>query len=255
LAIAACAAGIAVIAVLVSSAPDPYRTGVGEQRTVSLPDGSEVVLDTDTSLKLSFTNDTRRVELAHGQALFHVAKDPTRPFTVVAGDGSVTALGTQFVVRREPAEMIVTLLEGSVEIVQQSRISAPATAPEAGSGLALPPVLHTAVQQIVLRPGQQVRSGAAGVSAPALPQLSEATAWKSGKLIFNDQPLGEAVDEVNRYARRKLRLGDPSLRAIRVSGVFDAGRTESFADALAGSMGLRAVSGEDGETVLLPRQK
>ncbi|MDB5366233.1 MAG: putative FecR, iron siderophore sensor protein, partial [Rhodospirillales bacterium] len=246
-ALAASLAAVAFIAAELHT-PDSYRTGVGEQRTVSLPDGSEVVLDTDTSLRVVFSEGARRVELAQGQALFQVAKDASRPFTVVAGVGSVTALGTQFVVRRDPAEMIVTLLEGSVEIVQ-------APVAQASPGVAPPEVEAPPVQHVVLRPGQQVRGSKAGLARIEAPRLDEATAWQSGRLIFADQPLDQVVDEINRYARRhKLRLGDPALRGLRVSGVFDAGHTESFADALAVSLGLRIVAGRDGETVLLPRQ-
>jgi transmembrane sensor len=246
-ALAASLAAVALFALELRT-PDSYRTGVGEQRTVSLPDGSEVVLDTDTSLRLAFSERARRVELAQGQALFHVAKDSSRPFTVVAGTGSVTALGTQFVVRRDPAEMIVTLLEGSVEIVQDP-VAQPAP------GTAAPELEAAPVQHVVLRPGQQVRGSKAGLATVEAPRLDEATAWQTGRLIFADQPLDQVVDEINRYARRhKLRLGDPALRSLRVSGVFDAGHTESFADALAGSLGLRITAGHDGETVLLPKQ-
>src|SRR5690606_28626324 len=92
------------------------RTGVGEQRTVTLEDGSRVSLNTATRLSLHFDRGVRRVRLQSGEALFEVARDPGRPFVVESGDRQVRALGTAFIVRRDAGRIAVTLMEGSVEV-------------------------------------------------------------------------------------------------------------------------------------------
>ena len=99
-----------------------FRTGVGQQATVKLPDGSVVTLNTDTVLRTRADKGQRLLFLDKGQAYFKVAHDPAHPFVVAAGGRTVTALGTQFDVRVGPREFRVTLVQGKV------RVEAPATA-------------------------------------------------------------------------------------------------------------------------------
>jgi transmembrane sensor len=96
-----------------------FTTGVGEQRMITLQDGSRIYLNSDTRLTVRLDKNRRLVRLAGGEALFDVAKNPSRPFIVDAGEMQVRAVGTEFVVRRDPHELAVTLVEGTVRIADQ----------------------------------------------------------------------------------------------------------------------------------------
>lgn len=228
-----------------------YRTAVGEQRVVELADGSVMRLNTQSSVEVRYSDDFRRVLLRDGQAGFDVARDPDRPFTVEAGEGVVTALGTQFDVYKSGAKVTVTLLEGIVEVRPQE--DAPPSASVDDDERALfaasrPPAPPPAIE---LRPGEQVsihRDGA--LSAVAAVDVDRAAAWRDGKLDFHDTPLDEAIVEVNRYSRSKLVLIDRELAEIRVSGIFNVGRPANFVRALEARFGVRTRHTADDRILL-----
>ncbi|MEN9931735.1 MAG: hypothetical protein RIS17_308, partial [Pseudomonadota bacterium] len=150
-----------------------------EQRTrVKLDDGSLVTLDSSTRLAVRFAPDSRAVRLISGRALFRVAKDTARPFTVTAGDRTVTALGTVFDVRVLPREMRVTLAEGMVSV---RAVTGP-----------------RAVQHI-LQPRQQLVAIAGRASAAVRTvDLRTVLAWADRQFFFEDEPLATAAEEINR---------------------------------------------------------
>jgi transmembrane sensor len=205
-----------------------YTTGLGERSSIKLGDGSLLLLNTATELQASVNARTRRVTLRTGEALFDIARDETRPFTVVAGDGDVTALGTQFQVRNEGDQVSVTLVEGRVVVHRQN------------TG-----------ERVQLEPGEQARFaiGKAGVTLrrvdPAL-----VTSWSTGRLRFRATPLKEVLDEVNRYSSVKISIGDPVLASVRVSGTFESGDSESVLAALQTLLGVKVVPRGD-ERLLL----
>lgn len=190
-----------------------YATVLGEQRTIALEDGSEVVLDTDTALRVQFGKRQRNLTLQHGQADFKVHHDTNRPFVVHAGDGSVTATGTRFQVRVKDNGSTVTLLEGQVRIATSAQ---PQTA--------------------TLEPGERIAIAPSGrlgdLQSVSESELASARGWTGGELVVKEWPLGTVVAEMNRYSTTKLRLGDPALESVPISGVFKAGDQKSFALAL-----------------------
>lgn len=192
-------------------APTTYATAVGEQRTVRLADGSTLTLDTGSKARVRLGKARREVELVRGQAMFEVAHDVARPFTVTAGQTAVTALGTRFDVRREGAGATVTLVKGSVEVRE-------------GDG-AEPRVWR-------LAPGQRVRT-AAPTPQPINIDAAAATSWTTGRLEFHNVTLGAAVAEFNRYERRRIELAQGPWTQDRVSGVFDVDDTETFVRSIA----------------------
>lgn len=231
------AASLAVVAVLggiglltpPAPAPVAYGTGLGEQRTEQLADGTRITLNTQTDLQVRYDRRRREIVLERGEALFDVAREAGRPFVVVAGDGSVTALGTRFQVRNETGEAMVTLLEGRVEVAaQQARRQ--------------------------LAPGEQARYGgdAAGVRVRQVDPVAVAS-WTLGRLDFSGLPLAEAVAEANRYSEVKLRLGDPGLAELPVGGSFRIGDNAAIAAALATVFPVRVASDDGYEIVLMPR--
>ncbi len=218
-----------------AAGPETYATAVGERSTIMLADGSQIMLNTDTRLQVSYSDAERRIELQQGQALFDVAKNPDRPFIVKAGGREVTALGTAFDVRAEAETLRVTLIEGSVS-VEDAGIE-PAVVPETPTRL---------------KPGEQFVAEGGAVPEVRIAQIDHVTSWREGKLIFSDEPLSQAVAEVNRYSARKIVLADAELGDLRVSGVFRTGRTDNFVQAVSTYFPVQADEAAPGEILLRP---
>lgn len=199
----------ALIATWAFNRPLTYATAVGEQRIVRLADGSQLTLDTDTLVQVRLRSSARSVTLAKGQAYFDVEGDAARPFTVQAGDTNVTAIGTRFDVRRLGSGARVTLVEGRVDVTDQTSTQPTWT----------------------LQPGQQILTT---VRQPVVTRVDTAreTSWTNGRLIFENTPIRTAVAEVNRYSVRKIDLQAASIASIPVSGAFDTGDVEGFVAAL-----------------------
>lgn len=196
----------------------PLATTTGEQRMLTLEDGSRIFLNTDTRLFVDQDASQRRVRLESGEALFDVAKDPHRPFIVTAGARQVTALGTSFVVRRDERRLAVTLMEGKVTVAPiDSAASAPAT---------------------VLAPGQRLTFTRSSPPVLDQPTMDSVTAWRRGEVILDKTRLQDAIDEMNRYSAVKLVIDDARVADIRVSGIFRAGDSERFAQAVAATYQL-----------------
>jgi transmembrane sensor len=210
-----------------------YDTTPTGRRTVNLEDGSVVQLDVGTSLNVSMSKAARRIELLTGRAQFQVAHDSERPFSVKAGNSRTTALGTVFQVERREQQVIVTLTQGSVAVDDQR---------------------PTATWRERLVPGEQLRVDATSAARHRQQvDLQIATSWTRGRHLFRGTPLGEALGEVNRYATKKVRLGDPALADLPVAGNFIAGDSEIIVEALAAVLPLRVVEGSGGEIILFSR--
>jgi transmembrane sensor len=212
--------GLAVF--LVSSRSTTYDTPVGEQRSVTLPDGSTVDLNSRSRMKVRYTYDTRGVELMEGQALFDVAKDPARPFIVTSGSTRVRAVGTQFDVNRKSGGTVVTVLEGRVAVHHdaaggdarstRARAPAPAATSSAEAGSA----------EVVLNAGGQVVVTAASIRETDHPDVTRAVAWRQRQLVFDSASLAEVAEEFNRYNTRQLVIRDRELDSFLISGVFSS---------------------------------
>jgi transmembrane sensor len=233
---AALAATAAVAALTLHVAPDiidsepasiAYDAPPDRTRTVTLADGSIVQLDVASRIQVSLRDDQRLVTLQSGRAVFEVAHDRSRPFSVTAGNTRTTALGTRFQVQLDTQQVLVTLTQGSVAIDNAQ--------PRSGAA-------HDWHEQ--LRPGEQLRLD----TRTATRQLSivdtgAVTSWTRGRHLFRGTPLREALDEVNRYAHKKVRLGDPSLADMPVGGNFIAGDSELIVAAFAAVLPLSVVDG------------
>jgi transmembrane sensor len=203
-----------------------YRTAYGEQRVVELPDHSRITLDARTRLHVRFTDDVRSVQLLEGQAQFSVAKDPARPFKVEAGGRTIVAVGTVFNVEYVDRQVDVAMVEGRVAVLEQS-------------SAVLPPPVNSMIPKdkgspiIELNAGEALRVYADGRST-VLPKadIEAATAWRQGKLIFRAETLAEAVRRLNHYSSRQLIVDDAALAKMSISGVFDSGDVQAFADAV-----------------------
>jgi transmembrane sensor len=219
-----------------------YVTNRGEQRLVRLDDGSRVSLNSDTRLRVEFGPNERRVRLDRGEGFFEVAKDVSRPFIVQAGDRQVTALGTTFVVRYEPARTAITLVEGKVAISALGSFSAaqegePAQKPTTS--------IQPQADVFTLTPGERLTLAKLAPPRIDAPRIDAITAWRRGEVLLEATPLTEAVAEMNRYDERQLVLDSTDLGTVRVSGVYRTGDSPGFARAVAELHGLKIIEGED----------
>jgi transmembrane sensor len=224
------------------------ETERGERREVALPDGSLVRVDPETRLRISYQDDARRVYLEHGRALFRVAKSPTRPFWVRAADTSIRAIGTAFAVERHENEVVVTVSEGKVAVVQPPRPGAARATPKESVLAARP--------EILLAANQQVTVAESGDAEPVREVNSvRALAWTRGQLIFEDKPVEDVLALFNHYTRLQLAVEDPALARRPVSGVFDAADPESFVEFIQAVAPVRVVREGDGRIILAPRDQ
>lgn len=214
-----------------------YDTGIGEQRTVLLPDDSRLTLDALTRVRVKYDDEARVVELLDGQAQFDVAKNKQRPFRVRAGDRIIEALGTSFTVEYIEHRVHVALLEGQVRVEERrsavSRLLERVTEKTSSQSGAGPTTASSSRTVTVLHPGAAVRiepGGAQVLNEHA--DLAAAVAWRQGKVVFQEEPLRTAVERLNRYSRVQLSVADASIEQWPVSGVFGASDAEAFADAV-----------------------
>lgn len=195
-------------------------TATGERRMVDLPDGSRVQLNTGSAIALDYRGDRRLVRLLKGEASFSVAPDPARPFTVEAGGGDTTALGTRFVVREMGEDIRVTVTEHCVRVAY--------------------PVGREA--QVRIGEGESVLYGPDhGLGAPAKVNAADAEAWTQGMLVFENRPLSEVVAELNRYHPGYVRVLGADTQNRRVSGVFSVDDPVGALMKLQQSLGLRST--------------
>ncbi|MFC3549934.1 FecR family protein [Lysobacter cavernae] len=198
---------------------EEYAAARGEQREVVLNDGTVVLLDTESALVARFDGERRLVELQRGRAQFVVGLDRRRPFLVRAGASTVRDIGTTFQVSRLDETVNVGLLDGSVEVAA---------------------VAEGTEQRRVLVPGEQITVEADGTLQDKRPlDLAVASAWPQGDLVFKQQRLDRLLEEMNRYSSLQLRLGDPALAGLEISGVFHVGDQTALAAALERGWSLR----------------
>ncbi|HEY0686584.1 MAG TPA: FecR domain-containing protein [Steroidobacter sp.] len=216
------AALVAVAAVMIAFATwwlhdrTVYSTAHAEQRSWRMPDGSTVHLNSSSEIKVRFDGQRREVDLIRGQALFQVAKDPQRPFWVHAGEAVVQAVGTEFDVYRQPRRTLISVVEGRVAVWRS-----PDSPAGELSGVGGPVAQLNSGQQAHITRGSTVVSERAA-------DVRKTVAWLQRQVIFDHDPLGAAVEEFNRYAELQIRIDDPSLRAVEISGIFSAYDAESF---------------------------
>ncbi len=206
------AASLAGVVVYLRSG-STYATEIGEQRTVVLEDGTRVQLDTDTEIRVSMSDDVRRVRLRKGRAHFNVAEDPARPFEVIAGAQSFTASRAQFDVSRDGVVVAVLLEDGPVSIKPED---------EAAGG---------STPRVVAR-GQRLVFADEKIVREERPEMSRAIAWRNGRLAFFEDSVSAAVAEMNRYTRRPIVILDPQVGEMRISGNYSVGDAEAFARSL-----------------------
>ncbi len=205
-----------------------HRTAVGERREVALPDGSRMILDSDSAVALAFGGEGRRVALLRGRAWFDVARDTARPFRVAAGFSTVEVTGTAFSVESDDRGDSVFLERGRVTV---SRPDDPA-------------------RPMTLAPGDRLTATARGLTMQPRPDPAEALSWRDGRYAFHNERFDTVVATLRRYHAAPILLLDDRIAMTRVSGNFRLDDPAGALAALAGMAGARITSLPGGILVL-----
>lgn len=197
-----------------------YVTRRGEKLDVTLPDGSALTLNTETDLDVVFDGRRRTVEVLRGQAFFNVAKDPSRPFVVVAGGKQIVAVGTAFDVRLDQGRVEVQLVEGHVVIENAEP-----------TGSASPPA-RDSTQSVHLNPGEALVATDKHVVRTAAEDQQRLLKWRDGLIEFDNTSLAAAVAEFNRYSAQTISIDEPNIAMLPISGVFRTNSQRKFLEAV-----------------------
>jgi transmembrane sensor len=210
-----------------------YVTAIGEQRSITLEDGSVIQLNSRSQVRTRLSRSLRAVELAQGEAIFRVAKDPSRPFRVRTGATDILAVGTAFNVNASEARTVVTVLEGRVRVQRRAQ-SAPRRAESAAPAFEL-----EGGEQLIVTPTAPPRK-------LVLRDIGKVTSWTQRRLIFEETTIGAAAAEFARYSPRAIRIEDPRVAERKITGVFEAADPASLVQFIAtdGAIEVRA-EGDD----------
>jgi transmembrane sensor len=225
--VAFCVAISAVI-VIEQSRATTFETTTGEQRFLTLTDGSTVNLNSQSAIEIRFGATERGVVLVKGEALFHVAKNPARPFIVSTGGARVRAVGTEFDVYRKSAATIVSVLEGRVEV----------SSPPPGRSDRAPAA--SSIEPLALTAGYRVAVTRAGIGPSEQADAAATIAWTQRQLIFDSASAADVAEEFNRYNSRRVII-DEDLAGLRLSGVFSCTDPMAFVRFLQDRFGVQVV--------------
>ena len=233
-----------------------HYTAVGEQKTVTLSDGSVVQLNTQSRIDIVYSEQARAIYLHQGEAHFEVVKDPARPFDVYVASSRVRAIGTAFTVALAPTggDIGVLVAEGIVEIepelaaprLASQPLSSPLgssdnTSPNASTTAAVPTKPEAKAQR--LKAGEAATLNNASVQyieTVAAEELQRRLAWQQGLLVFSGEPLQQVLAEISRYTDTKIILKSEQAKDLRIGGQFKVGDTHGIIKALEQGFGLQA---------------
>lgn len=205
-----------------------HLTAVGERSTFTLKDGSVVTLNTDSELWVRFNEGERLVEMTRGQGFFSVSQNKQRPFVVLAGGQRITALGTAFDVRVGHDAVQVVLVEGRVAVN----------------------AVEASTHRVELQPGERFVSASGKTTSVTRANLDASTSWRSGRIVFSNTSLADAVAEVNRYTPQRIAIADQGIGELQISGTYRVSEVERFPHALAAYYPLTVDTLPSGDVVL-----
>ncbi|WP_346838442.1 FecR domain-containing protein [Microbulbifer sp. SAOS-129_SWC] len=225
-----------------------YETAVGEHSTVNLPDGSVLVLNTNSLVRVHYTPASRLIDLDRGEVNVQVAHDKQRPLSVLAAGRVVQAVGTAFNVqlrRDRSVELIVT--EGRVRVADREDEPDSADPPPL-------PATATAVSRGERLMMNEKRGPPEQVEKIAPAEMDAKLSWRSGNLVFHGEPLEKAVAEISRYTSVRFRIEGEQLKRVRVAGLFRTGDVKGLLRTLNDNFGIASERIDDQTVVLRPRE-
>ncbi len=187
------------------------RTDVGQQRDITLIDGSRIILNTDTAINVRFTENERRLQLVRGEILVTTSQDRTsvfRPFIVEVAQGELRPFGTRFAIHQQVTLNRLSVFKGAVEIRLRQNIN----------------------RRHVVHAGEQVDFSNQGIHEMR-PADETSTAWSNGMIIASSMRLADFLAELDRYRSGKFNC-DPAVADLRVSGTYPLTHPEDILDAL-----------------------
>lgn len=205
-----------------------YSTGLGERKMLTLADGSQIELNTNTVLRAGDSGTARKVWLDKGEAYFRVKHDAAHPFEVIVADQRITDLGTEFNVRADGDRLKIAVVQGKVRFDGKSRRA-----------------------HADLLPGDVAVAEASKFSLTRIPalELTSRLSWRSGKLMFHHTPLAQVAAEFNRYNSRQVIVTDQQARALTINGTFATNDVNAFARIAQSVLGLRVEN--QGQTIVI----
>jgi transmembrane sensor len=212
-----------------------YQTRIGEQQEFSLPDGSKVTLNTHSKITVNYSENHRNIHLLYGEALFDVAKDKTRPFTVNTGNKSFTALGTVFNIQKNnELDMELFVSEGQVLVSNQLAGNKLASLIKAESAKHDSSMIITGGEKTVIENKQQQATLSLSQA-----QAEQELSWQQGMLIFSGETLKEALSEVSRYNKIQFEIANDDVSNIKIAGYFKAGDINGLLESLANNFNIK----------------
>lgn len=204
-----------------------YATEVGQQQTVTLPDGSTLLLDTNSAVVVCYGPDLRQVKLERGRAEFSVIHNPDEPFIVRAGGGTITDIGTTFQVSVRARDHVnVVLIRGSVTVA-------------------------AARSQATLTQGEALKLDRSGiVGGVHKVDVADALDWTRGEVVAKNWPLPQLLAQMNRYSTVKVQIADPALDSEHVTGSFHVGDQHTLVKILESGWPIRAEQTPAGAIML-----
>lgn len=223
-----------------------YQTAVGELKVVQLPDQSLVTLNTNTLLRVNYTREDRKLELVKGEAHFKVAKDSRRVFSVTAAASEFRAVGTAFNIRIASTRGVeLTVTEGRVEVIApfSGEAARPVGSEREHGRAGSTEITVDAGKEVVVDPQSQT------IQPLPLAKMEEALSWQSGMLMFEGEPLEQALQELSRYSTMRFVIVDDRIRRMPVTGYFKIGDMAGLIAALRKNFDINAT--KDGDSILL----
>lgn len=207
-----------------------YRTAVGGRETLKLADGSQIELNTNSVLRLTYGKEARRAVLEHGEAYFQITHDASRPFTVETGNHRVTDIGTKFLVRSSNGSLEVAVTDGMVRLEGTDKRE----------------------KQQLLKRGDVIviSKRSADFTHRPVQKLADELGWRRGVLIFENTTIAEAAAQFNRYNTKKLVVA-PSAAHVAIGGTFPSNNVETFTELAQDVLGLHIE--ERGDQILISR--
>lgn len=232
-----------------------YLTAVGQQKSITLADGSMVQLNTDSRIAVTYSDLYRNIKLLQGEAHFVVAGNSGHPFRVYAGVGLVEAVGTAFTVFMKENSVNVLVTEGQVELsaldIARSEAFPPVT-PKAEIHVDFAPHSNGQPRNLgILKAGESFTLDMEDGAESGMEKLRDARevisddelyrrqSWRDGLLVFSGEPLEQVIREISRYTTISIEIADPDLRQIQIGGRFRVGDIDNMFSALETNFGLR----------------
>lgn len=225
-----------------------YATEIGEQETIDLPDGSQIILNTNSAVSITYSKLSREIFLSRGEAFFDVEPDKSKPFSVNTDEGIVTAVGTAFSVHLTGGKLDVLVTEGRVALTAPPK-PVFEDAVEQPQSITVPQVLEVSAGQSAV-----LDNGVKMIAMVKPLTLEKELDWQDGELSFSGESLEQVIQEISRYTDLTIEISGDDLRAQRIVAHYKVGDVERLFEAL-NIMANIEVERVDSTHVKLYRQK